>query len=1784
MPRMYPLVPAVFLAILLPGCSRDVPAPVAQAPGGPVAGVPGKLPLDLPGGEIQQVQFPPALEADKQTQYETALQDAFNLLAQRKYPEALTALEAARTIKDSPFLQTEIAKLKIRLDQDAAAEQTLHDIQTVLDQGKAAEAGQLATFALQQYGASDVAPRLVKLKLQADALTAMQLTDNPARQQRFRDDAAAALKEKNLRAAALAFEQALQYGDDANLRKQLDDVKAALQRYDENRARACELRRDPASLEDALALLNDAAKAWDTLQVRQEIDEYAVALQQRRERVSVADFEVRGDVGLPAAGQTLADELLPALKPKFDLVERSQIAKVLGELKLTAVQLAESGGDQRELGRLAKLRYLVVGSVSQIGGITVHARLVDVRTGLIVQTAKIVAPEPNQLVAQMPELARLLMMTDEQRMVYEKEQAQVAQLPPPPPVDAPLPPPPEVPVADVPPPPPIVLETCRPPAVGGIVLQDFERLPPPPAVGQPVPVVAVAAEGAVKRRMLAVSLEVGDNLFRRGRFREAMRHFEFGLSLSPGHFDLQVRLDRCRPLLPPPPPPEVIVVVQPPPPPPRPRVSFLDFVVLGDPAVVPPPLGSWTPQNLAPYFSPPYEIVDRGEVFWWMGRMGMTMRDLMTDPAARRWLGRALNVRYFLLGNLRQTASFDATTYLLDAEDGFLVGSGRIHVRTPHELKLRLGELAQLTLMSPAERLQYEKQTQPVEVLVVQAQESHKRGDFQLAINLFEKAGKLRVGSIEIEVHLQNARRAAERAALEEARRREAERIQAEALAWQQRQLELAHRAEEARRRAAEQTAVLAAEQRRIMEEERLRQLALAQAQMVLQARVAFKRGDIKVSLQLFEGASALRPDEGVYRELAQARAELDRVARQRAAEEQALREAQLRRLREEELARTRRQLEAEREARRLQELALRKTQEARDAGEYQRLFDEGQQRLARQEYDAAISLLQSARRVRKTDAVEALLNQAMTSQARAIAQKQGDAERRALEARLAKEHTLRLQAEADAKRNQDLYTQALQLAQKAMAEKNYDTAYVKYQEAGKFYKTDLVLNGLRQADAARTEVRTQAALAIKRKTEAAQSDATVKRLVGEGQAALAANQHDKAVQAFTQAKALAPTNVEVLTGLTKAEQVRERAALDLRRQTADQERQKTFARLLESGQANLANKQYDAAVLSLTEALKVKPGDPTALQAKAQAEKLRQQTGTDALAAAKAKQQADAYQKAMSAGRLALQGKQYDAAIKSFSEAQTLLPGDQSSANFLKDAQKAQTDAAAVLAAQAKQRADEVQRAASLQKALSDGRAALATGNLKGAADAFGTAAKLAPKDAAVLAAQEDLRKAQAAKDSAATAQRQRQEQYQNLINAGRTALAGKNYDAAEKAFAQAATLLPGDRASQELLKQAQKGRADALAAAGALKQKQADAQRAEQIRQLLTNGRAALKTGQLDAAAKAFAEADRLAPKDAAVAAAMQELEQARRAAAATAAVAAKQKAERVGQLVAAGRKALAANQLDEAGRNFTEAAKLAPTDPAVVAAQRDLDQARRNATTAAEAAKKAAEADKAKRQASYQQAITSGQQAMAAKRFDDAIKAFTLAGQLLPGDATATTLLNQARTAQTQDTQQKAAAQRQADFNKLTAQGQAAMAAKRYADAVKAYGDALKLIPNDPTVTQRLREANTALEASRKTAPPPPPNPAYVAQMQAGAAQEKQQKFADALKAYQAALKIVPGDAKATERVRYTTHMAEGQRLHVARQFAAAVREYEAALQLVPNDPAATAALKRAKAGQP
>src|SRR5205807_363303 len=142
-------------------------------------------------------------------------------------------------------------------------------------------------------------------------------------------------------------------------------------------------------------------------------------------------------------------------------------------------------------------------------------------------------------------------------------------------------------------------------------------------------------------------------------------------------------------------------------------------------------------------------------------------------------------------------------------------------------------------------------------------------------------------------------------------------------------------------------------------------------------------------------------------------------------------------------------------------------------------------------------------------------------------------------------------------------------------------------------------------------------------------------------------------------------------------------------------------------------------------------------------------------------------------------------------------------------------------------------------------------------------------------------------------------------------------------------------------------------------------------------------------------------------------------------------------------------------------------------------------------------------------FDQAIKQGQDLLAAKKYDDAIKAFQLAGTYLPGDPTAAALLKQAEKARNDAGNP---AQTQAEFNRLMKEGNSAYVAKKYADAVKYYGEASKLMPNDQQAQKSLKAAMDQLDKA-----PPGPTPAqsaeYNKQMAAGAGFDEQKKCDDA-----------------------------------------------------------------------
>ena len=1673
------------------GCTKQAPQNEAEkkdVPAIPNVKIDNPI-IKLTGGEPKKNGGAPAnVDADKQEKYDSALGDALTALAERKWDDALTAFEAARSFNDTDFVKSEIDKLKLRIEQDGTAKTTVKNIETVLTDGKAEDAVKLANDALKEFGGGDDAEKLVRLRLQADALQGVQKKETgEARFARLRKEAELAREEKNLRAEVLALEQALQAREDDDLQKAYDSIRGKLDTYDASRKKAAEMRRDPGQLEDALAALKDAAAAWDTLQIRTEIDECQLALERRREAVSVANFELRNDVGMPDAGAALADELLPRLKAKFDLIERDQLNRVIDELKLEK-SFSDDPAQQQQLGKLAKVRYLVIGNVSRRVGVTVRARLVDVRTGLVVQTAKVVAPTIEEAINQVPDLAKQLMMSDESKMQFDAQQ-QEAKAAPVVPDNA------EVPAAPLPPdrddPAPVAPNVeVAPPGFADMKRDAFKVLAPPPAN-----FVAPAPEPLVpqrRNRLLFASVEMGDFLFRAGRFGEAQRQFEFALVLAPDNIDLQLRVDRVRPFAPP-----VVVIAQQPVFFARPRIAVLPFMTEGNPFVVPPSLSYWTPSNLAPYFSQRYEVVDPTEIYWYMGRMGLTMQDLMVDANARRWLGRAVGVRYFVLGSLVETTSFNANTYLLDAELGYLQGSATINVRDPYELKLRLAELAQLTMMTPAERAAYfaAQQQQRFEGLVLAGRIHMDQGRYREALVEFAQAQQIYPYDVRVQTWLNYCQDRVRLLDFELARRQQFEAQQAAIAASRQRQLLLAEECELARRRSIT-IAIGRSEPER---ENHLLFRVMARDSMVTQAQFALKTNRFGISVNLFQGAldiaAVVAPNEpaptpvpvAVFQDFAQARLKAERAAQLRDAQITAARETALRQVREQQLADAQKQIVAERVAAQAKLDAVRAAQAKRDTDAFKAGISQGQNYMAQNKFEAALAAFQGAQRV----ALNSKQNEEANRYIDIIVQRQAAALGKT-EKQLDAERERRRAAEALAKQNEEQYKAALTAAQQALVAKNLDTAQAKFEEAKLLYKTDAVLTGLQKVQSARA-----ALVATSQKSETEEKKAsTIKQLLTVGNTALAAQKHTDAVQAFQQAKKLAPDNLEVMTGLTQAEQARDRLQADARRKAEETGRTQNFQRLVKSGRDNLTAKHYEAAVANLSEALKLNPTDADVQAALKQAEKGRDASLTDTKAQTAAKLRGEQYQQLLTAGQVALDSKRYADAIQKFSAAQKLLPGDKTSQTFLQDAQAAQKAAEDARAIWVKQRADEVKKATDTQKALNDGRKALAAKDFVTAGKLLAQAKQISPNDPDVQRALGDLDQATKNADTAVAAQKQRQAQFQTALTSGKEALNAKKFPEALKALSSATTLMPDNKEAQDLLRRAQTEANQA-------------ADTAAKDKTLLANYQTA----------------------------------------------------------VSAGQKALQTKNYKEAIQSFQQALKLMPND---MNALKLLQQAQD------------AQSLGAKTEANFEKALDAGQAALTGKKYAEAVKALTEATKLDPNDARARKLLQQAQQGLADANQQATIL---AGYQKAMTTGQQAMNAKRFPDAVIAYKDALKWIPDDQKAQAQLKLAQQGIvDAPKVKTPVNDPAKQFDSAMQKAAAAEKDKKYSDAVKAYTEALKMRPKDSDALAGLKqnqYALNVTQGLQFLENSMWMAAQTEFEAALRLFPTSDQAKKLLQKAKA---
>jgi cytochrome c-type biogenesis protein CcmH/NrfG len=336
------------------------------------------------------------------------------------------------------------------------------------------------------------------------------------------------------------------------------------------------------------------------------------------------------------------------------------------------------------------------------------------------------------------------------------------------------------------------------------------------------------------------------------------------------------------------------------------------------------------------------------------------------------------------------------------------------------------------------------------------------------------------------------------------------------------------------------------------------------------------------------------------------------------------------------------------------------------------------------------------------------------------------------------------------------------------------------------------------------------------------------------------------------------------------------------------------------------------------------------------------------------------------------------------------------------------------------------------------------------------------------------------------------KRDDFRKLMIEGGTALADCRFEEAGKSYQGALRLFPEDV-------EAAKG----LAAVRTALDERGRAKKEEEKRQsefarLMDEGQDAMKNQQFARAVRAFENALQLIPDHVAAAKALQDASDALMAQE----TAKKRTADYESHMTAA-RAAMVGQRYAEARNEFLAALQNKPQDPAALDGHKQAEK-RLNELQ-----------EEAKAQADFNRLMDQGDRALRNRRYEEAERAYGKAVALLPRNLDARHGLREA---------QKGVEKMKQDFNRLMQQGDLAMQALRFGDAVRAYNQAAKLFPDSEAANNKLQTAQKALDDLGNA------QASYNRLMLQAGTSMRLGRFADASVAYGAALRLVPGDLDA------------------------------------------------------
>ncbi|MCS7047108.1 MAG: tetratricopeptide repeat protein [Gemmataceae bacterium] len=341
---------------------------------------------------------------------------------------------------------------------------------------------------------------------------------------------------------------------------------------------------------------------------------------------------------------------------------------------------------------------------------------------------------------------------------------------------------------------------------------------------------------------------------------------------------------------------------------------------------------------------------------------------------------------------------------------------------------------------------------------------------------------------------------------------------------------------------------------------------------------------------------------------------------------------------------------------------------------------------------------------------------------------------------------------------------------------------------------------------------------------------------------------------------------------------------------------------------------------------------------------------------------------------------------------------------------------------------------------------------------------------------------------------------------------------------------------------------------------------QRRERFTQLMIDGGTALNTKKFEEAVTAYTEAVKLFPDHADAKAKLAEAQ--------TALAKLRQVQEEANKLREEAITLAKQGQAALADRQFAAA-----IDFFKLALQKDasLSEASQG-LLAAQSALQRSQLDQKKIE-EYEALILSGKAAQKAGRYADAIRDFMSAQRLVPDDEIAKQLQ---REAEKQLDAVIDRGERLKEFQRLLAQGDAALKSRAYEDAEMIFQRAVRLFPNDAAALNGLEESQKKLKAAKLE---------YAKWMVQGNAAANAGRYGEAVLAYREATRLFPNDDAATKALRLAELAQDGQNTYFramergvqamrAGLFADAVVAYREALSVAPLDPAASRGLADAQ----